>query len=427
MDGVLDRPFYFIVVLWGERFRDYFLEYCVPSMLSPGNLPALSTRRPSKILIATTAADWAAIQSSPIFAVLQRYIRAEMIDIPPCPPGRSSYDHMGRGHKLACERAFRDSAYAMVLTPDCMLSDGTIERLQQLASSGVELVVAAAVRFDEESFLGSLRRMGVLPDVSRSASGSPLVITGRQIAYAAVNGLHSETLAYEWDAPGFLLVVPAAWWRVPGADGVLLHSLTWAPMLLDYGAIRNHDTSALDQWTLDGDYLFNNAKSMTKVHVVQDTDELFLAIWGTDVEGQIHKHRIPLFGRLAAKAQFGASFKSAFFDPFKRRIFFMPVRWHATPLDETWSDTEARAMLELLRYVTPPGESMFFGAKSWVEKLCRVANRALTTLFIVLRPVFIVIYYPKNIWRKLRQAARGDRASIRQLLWYVRLFGFNKY
>src|SRR5580704_9946579 len=45
MDGLLDRPFYFIVVLWGERFREYFLEYCAPSLLSPGNLPALSTRQ----------------------------------------------------------------------------------------------------------------------------------------------------------------------------------------------------------------------------------------------------------------------------------------------------------------------------------------------------------------------------------------------
>ena len=39
-DAVLERGFYFIVVLWGERFRDYFLEYCLPSLLSPGNRSA---------------------------------------------------------------------------------------------------------------------------------------------------------------------------------------------------------------------------------------------------------------------------------------------------------------------------------------------------------------------------------------------------
>jgi hypothetical protein len=40
---VLDREFYFIVVLWGERFRTYFLEYCVPSLLSAKNIPSLRT------------------------------------------------------------------------------------------------------------------------------------------------------------------------------------------------------------------------------------------------------------------------------------------------------------------------------------------------------------------------------------------------
>ena len=49
----LERPFYLIVVLWSARFREYFLEYCVPSLLAPGNLSALSTKVPSRFLIMT--------------------------------------------------------------------------------------------------------------------------------------------------------------------------------------------------------------------------------------------------------------------------------------------------------------------------------------------------------------------------------------
>ena len=60
----------------------------------------------------------------------------------------------------------------------------------------------------------------------------------------------------------------------------MLHSLSWAPLLLDYGAVGDHDTSTFDQWTLDGDYLFNNSGNMKKIHVVQDSDEIFLASWG---------------------------------------------------------------------------------------------------------------------------------------------------
>jgi len=426
MDSVLERPFYFIVVLWGDRFRDYFLDYCLPSLLSPGNLPALSTRQLSKFLIATTAADWEAINSCPLFRAMQRYISPELIEIPPCPPGRSNYHHMGIGHKLACERAFRDAAYAMVLDPDFMFSDGTVARLQHLACSGFQLVIAPALRLGEEAFFGQLHKMGVLSGSSRTENGMALVITGRQMAYAAVNGLHNEMLSYEWDAPGFLLIVSAAWWRVPGENGILIHCLNWQPMLLDYGAIADHDTSTFDRWTIDGDYLFNNAKDLTKIHVVQDSDEMFVAGWGPIAECRIVKHQIPFAGKLVAKAQFGASYKSAFFDLFKRRAFFLPVRWHAQPLNAKWNEVEDRAMRELLRYVTPPNRSLFFGADGWTERLCRIAARVLTTCLVILRPIFIIIYHRQAVWRKLRQAARAEKDAIRQLVWYVRLFGFNR-
>jgi hypothetical protein len=426
MGVLLDRPFYFVVVLWGERFRNYLLEYCLPSLLAPGNFPSLSTRRRSKLLIATTSADWAAMQASAVLREVGRYLDLELVEIPPCPQDASAFDHMGVGHRRACDLAFRDGAYTAVLTPDCMLSDGSVARLQQLALDGCQLVVAAALRFSEEKFLGNLRDAGALPAGPRGEEATPLAITGRQMARAAVNGLHRETLAYAWDAPGFILVAPAAWWPVPGADGIVLHSLSWAPVLLDYAAIPRHDSSTLDRWTLDGDYLYNNSQQMAHIHVVQDSDELFLASWGPETDRPVEKQGAAWFGKLAAKAQFGASYKSAFFDPFKRRIFFLPVRWHAQPLDAKWRQVEARAMSELRRYVTPPDQRLRDGANGIGDVVLRVAARGLTVLLVMLRPVFLLAYHREAVWRRLRQAAAGDRAALRRVLWYVRLFGFNK-
>src|SRR5208282_1900176 len=111
MHTSLERPFYFICVLWGERFREYFLEYCLPSLLAPGNLPALSTRSPSKFLIATRPEDWAAIEATAVFRAVARYVTPVFIEIPPCPPERSGCQHMGTGHRLGCEMAYRDKAY----------------------------------------------------------------------------------------------------------------------------------------------------------------------------------------------------------------------------------------------------------------------------------------------------------------------------
>ncbi|HUD88322.1 MAG TPA: hypothetical protein VMR17_17920 [Xanthobacteraceae bacterium] len=418
MDAVLDRPFYFIIVLWGARFRDYFLEYCVPSLLAPGNLPSLSTKTPSKFLIVTRPDDWAAIEASPIFAVLSRYVTPVYVEIAPCPPNRSGCQHMGLGHRIACDMAHKDKAYAAVLTPDCMLSDGSVARLQELARTGTQLVLTAALRFGEEPFLGHLQNMGVLPNVSRGATGTPLVISGRQMVYAAVNGFHSETLAYEWDAPGLMFISSAAWWRVPEEDGIVLHSLSWAPLLLDYGAIAEHDTSTLDQWTLDGDYLYNNAKDIKQIHVVQDSDELFIASWGPLDERPVNKIRFP-FDKFIAGFFFKQSFYSGFFDPLKRTMFFLPVYWHSRPLNDRWDGVEAHAMNELLRWVEPPDEAH---AASELRRLSALAKHL--PLF-ALRSVVYVWIFRHRIAVHLGRLLRGDRSALTRIVWFARSFLFS--
>ena len=419
--AVLDRPFYFVVVLWGRRFRDYFLDFCLTSALSPGNIPALRTRPRSKFLIATRPEDWAAMRDTAIFRLLERYIEPVFIEIPPYPPDRSGYQHMSIGHRIACETAHRDKAYAMVLTPDSMLSDGSVARLQELARDGCQLVLTAALRFGEEPFLANLRQFGVLPRDDERRDGAPVVITGRQMVYAAVNGFHSETLAYEWDTPGLMAISPAAWWRVPGEDGIVLHSLSWAPLLLDYNAIGSHDTSTFDQWTLDGDYLYNNIKNIKHIHVVQDSDELFLASWGPLAERAVTKTRFP-FDKFLAGHFFKQSFYSGFFDPLKRKLFFLPVRWHSRPLNDKWCTVEEHAMSELLRWVTPPDE---VGTNGPTPDPLRRTWAAIASLPLsVLRSLAYVWIFRHRIGRLFGRILRGDHYTLTRIAWFARSFVF---
>ncbi len=416
----LERPIYFIIVFWGERFRDYFLRYCVPSLLSPGNLPSLSTKSPSKFLIVTRPDDWTAMQAAPIFNALSHHIEPVYLEIDACPPGRTGCQHMGLGHRLACELAHRDKAYATIITPDSMLSDGSVARLQELAQSGTQLVLTAALRFGEEPFLGNLREMGALPQATSGNSDLPAVISGKQMAHAAVNGFHSETLAYEWDAPGIKMISPAAWWRVPNEDGIVLHSLSWAPLLLDYGAITEHDTSTFDQWTLDGDYLYNNAKVLTKIHVVQDSDELFLASWGPLDERPSAKARFP-FDRFLAGYFFRLNFLSGFYDPLKRRLFFLPVRWHANPLNEAWDAVERHAAHELRRFVEPPDETTPDRKRSPLQRLASGARNA---PLVILRLIAFSWIFRRRIISHLGHALRGDKEVFRRIAWFIQKFLF---
>jgi hypothetical protein len=351
---VLDKSFYFIVVLWGERFRNYFLDYCLPSLLAPGNIPAISTTQRTKFIIATRPNDWEALKAAPIFQSLGHYADPVYVEIPEQPPGRSGCEHMNEGHKLACNIAFKNNGLAMILTPDCMLSDGAVARLQELAIKDVEVVLVAALRFGEEPFLGHLYAEGLL-----SRKDEPLAISGRQMAAAALKGFHPETISYEWDSPYLIDNPPAAWWPVPREDGIVLHCLSWAPLLLDYGAIQRHDTTTLDTWTIDGDYIFKNIGSKANIYVVRDSDEMFLASWARmDENASVFFERKFLKGavgsriqRLMRGAQFRTSFFTPTFDPLKREIFFEPVRWHAKPLSGQWAKTEREAAGTLRRWL----------------------------------------------------------------------------
>ena len=414
-----ERPFFSLSCCGVSVSANYFLDFALASALSPGNIPALHASRGSKFLIATRPDDWEAMRDTTIFRLMERYIEPVFVEMPPCPPDRSAYQHMSIGHRLACEMAHRDKAYTVILTPDCMLSDGSVARLQELASDGTQLVLTAALRFGEEPFLEQLQKLGVLPHEHRRDSGTPLSISGAQMVYAAVNGFHTETLAYEWDAPGIMAISPAAWWRVPGEDGIVLHSLSWAPLLLDYGAIGDHDTSTFDQWTLDGDYLYNNTQSMNRVHVVQDSDELFLSSWGPLAEHAISKTRFP-FERYLAGHFFKQSFYSGFFDPLKRKLFFLPVRWHSKPLNEKWNAVEQEAMRELLRWVTPPDQRPSPGTAADARLTDKIKGLALAAL----RTVAYAWIFRRRIAQYFGRAMRGDRATIARIGWFMRTFMF---
>lgn len=422
----LDRAFYFIVVLWGERFRTYFLEYCVPSLLSAENLPAIRTSRRNKFLIATRPEDWDAMRNTPIFGVLRRYVDPVYIEIPPCPAGRSGCEHMNTGHKIACDMAFREKGLGVVITPDCMFSDGSMAHLQALAQNGAQVVLTAALRLGEEPFLAKLSELGALPTESRRESGRPLTISGRVMAEATVDSFHTETLSYEWAAPYITPISPAAWWRVPGENGVLLHCMSWAPVLLDYAAVERHDMSMLDDWTIDGDYLFKNLGNSARLHVVQDSDDLMLASWGPMSDRPFKP--LALFqsrfgkwlGATLRAQQFRASFYSPIFDPLKRRIFFLPVRWHARDLNQKWTTVEREALNELSRWVKSPDDDRKPGASAVRSFFRALAAPFLNFALALIRWLGTYFVHRRDIKRRLLQALRGDTFAIRRILWNVR-------
>jgi hypothetical protein len=248
--------------------------------------------------------------------------------------------------------------------------------------------------------------------------------------------MHSETRTYEWEAPYFNPVPAAAWWRVPGEDGIVVHSLSWAPLLFDFASVAEHDTSTFDKWTFDGDYVYRNLSTIKRVHLVLDSDEMFLASWGPsadrrhDLSAQRQLTR-PFIGGHFKRQQFKAAFYSGIFDPFKQQIFFHPARWHADKLTAQWSRIERRAARLLRSCVAPPTSALELHEKSKPAFIDRAFNCYVT--WVVSPVVSCIIAIERtadtvnHIWihraailPRIRQIRNGDTEVKHWLKWRIR-------
>lgn len=349
---------YFVVVFWGREHREYFLRLLVPSLLAPGNLPSLENKSGSRFLVCATAEDWSVIQEDPDFLALKRAIEPVLIEIPPPDSRANKYLIMSAGHRLATAMVFQDRACGVFLTPDLVLADGGIVALQRLFREGKRVVLCAAMRYTYE---------GAVPKIEalRDGPGAPLILSPAWLAGLALRHMHLETLRYDWDAPCFAEIPHSCFWRVPGEEGIVIHSFNWAPVLADYSALTEHRTDTFDHSTMDSDYIFNNFGDDPAMHVVRNSDDLLLISFTRhdDRPGHLSEDALqprwytvfPVIGHYWKLSRLRWLVRSGGMDPLKLRIFRIGVRMHSGNVTEAcWKNTESRAAAIVSRALDRP-------------------------------------------------------------------------
>lgn len=338
------RPFYFTVVFWGEVYRRYFLDLLLASLLSPNNIPALDPDRKSKFLIVTTQADWDALQSEPLFQEMRRYVEPIWFEMTPPGPKDHKMRVMSQGHKIATTYAFNHKAYGMYVTPDVIISDGSVKLLQTFAEQGWKVVLVAAFRFQYETIVRVLEAEGYLQP-NRALSISP-----RELMRIALPNLHSETRRYEFEAPYYADQPVSPYWCVPGSSDIIMHSFQWAPLLVDYAGALAHDTATFEKWTMDGDYIWRNFPDSEHVHVVTDSDDIaYVSLTKEedlhfDLAAQPHPFPHEVFHHFKIH-RIRSFMYSRRIDALKRAVFRTPVIFHEGPISAAHRATIERAGL----------------------------------------------------------------------------------
>lgn len=181
-----------IVPVWGQAYVQDFLRYSLPTLLSPGNLPAVAEAMPTKLLILTSADDAFAFKASKRFAGVAGVCETEVRAI----------DHLitDGNHSttitLAMAEAVLSAGDAMLetcfffLVSDYLVADGSLRNALQRVIDGASGVLVGNFQVKREAALPWLRQR--LRSIDKAV---PLRLDSRETIRWALQHLHPATVA----------------------------------------------------------------------------------------------------------------------------------------------------------------------------------------------------------------------------------------
>jgi hypothetical protein len=433
------RPFYFVVVVWGREYRDYFLEYCLPSLLSPKNIPVLDGRRPAKFLFATTAEDWDIMRGTAIFSALEKHAETIFLELPP-KGDRPYWLHSIVGHKMCCDMTARDKAYRILVCPDTVFSEGAVELFHEVALDGAEVILSLTVPLTRtDLFFKALSDMNLRPQESARETGLPIVLPAKQVVTLAMRAMHGASRINEWEAPYFCRYASTPWWQAPGESAIVTNGVFWNLFLVDYSTVQ-HDGSTLDARGFDGDYNMRIIGGLETIYFIRDSDEFYVVSWASTPEPPSRRHR---GGEFAKGAAFRVSAYGPVFNDFQRDTLFMPTLVRSGDLSEEWDAVEQKALQTMATWLDTPVDIERYSRRLPVHRRnfaglqakiagCRLPwwrRNPLAWGFVrhVVVPAVRVRVRAKeflvnfsNVGRRAILALRGDAGSIERLRWHSR-------
>ena len=363
--GVTAQPFYFMVPFWGERFRRYYVDNLLPSLLAPNNLPLLRAEDGHRFLLATTREDWDAIIDLPIMTRLRLHATPTLIEIPkptnPTAPGSTNaIMHQNVAQRLLVMRHSKPKPMVRLFSPDFIISAGMIAALLAHARAGHHLVLCPSLRQTEEAAIAELERLEYLSASSRaSETATPINVPQRVLADILVRYLHPEMAIFEQGATGQPPLAPFRYWRIPNQNGIFIHTFHGVPVLMDYKAIAHHDVACLESNAFENVYVARNFGNTGDFQVVADTDEFCILsltpaaigqMTSAATSGEILHAKDGFVSRLLAALSI--SYCTAGM-PLKKQLFRHSVRWHSDNLDEAANAEERKIAIFIssaLRY-----------------------------------------------------------------------------
>lgn len=313
----------FSVPVWGQAYVRLFLHTALPTLLSPGNLPGLSNPAASRFHLYTRPEDEAMLRTSASFRQLIDLMPVEIHLIHE--PITVAHHTMSVYHAHTMRIADEAGIPAVFLPPDCVFSDGSMIRVEQLAESGVSVVYNTGLRTDRD-------RMTALLANHRVSGGSSIAIDGRTLVRYMINCTHDTAKLHFWQEHLDAGLMPAnLYWTVDG-EGLLARCFHLHPLM-----VRSQRLFARFYGTIDHDLVPAACPDSSRDYVVADSDELHMVELSGPEHLLYYRNHKGSLGEAAAWAEFNANLRH-------RKLIAAEIRLHCISIDPVkWLPVEVRA------------------------------------------------------------------------------------
>ncbi len=312
--------------VWGDSFRELYLDLSLPCQLAPGNLGHFAGSGRLLYSLYTTPRDAERLKSAPVFQRLCRTVEVDLNIVEGIAEAEDTYQVLTLCHRHSVMQANRDDAALVAMHPDQLWADGSLVTLDRLAREGKRLVKLFAPRVSLES-LG--------PEVTEgfySPQEHTLSIPARELVRLGLKHLHPVSASHFWDSPVFNRWPSHLIWPVAG-EGLLARCFHLHPCL-----IYPRNREALPRDTIDtGEYLEQVAAGPEEIQVVEDSDELCMVDM-TSLHWQSAMNQ-----QTPGRAQVGVVTQWARLKATPLQHWFLRhrLRWHQGDCSSRWSEVEA--------------------------------------------------------------------------------------
>jgi hypothetical protein len=317
----------FVTALWGDWHRDIFLDTNLPTMLSPGNLPALGAGVGCEYLVYTTPQDALKMTRHRAFQRLCSIVPVSLRLFTPSKT-RNIFNLHHEIWRKATEHARQQQAFILLMPPDVAWAEGSFARLRDSLTSGKRAIFMTYPRVVSETLIP------VLADRFPRDAGEAMIIPPKDLMALAITHIHPLMAAYDRSAMHFPIHPEMILWPVED-DGFLLRLLARELFCFEPGHYR-----------LNAQSLPAQIPPVDEIHVFRDSREFlgvsFTPLW-KDMEWYLAPRRLdPLF-----VGRWWIDYDS----PINDHLSTLNLRFTCGRADETrWHVAEARADI-LLRHL----------------------------------------------------------------------------